>query len=139
MSLFEMPMAIRWADLDPNFHVMHSKYYEYGASCRMKFLMDSGLTTGWMQKNFLGPILFREECIFKRELSLKDEIIIDLKVISVSDNFSKWSLQHHIYKADRELAAIINIDGAWMDVKLRKIAEPPVEAKEVFRKALQKI
>ena len=137
MSLFDMPMSIRWADLDPNFHVMHSKYYEYGATCRMKFLMDNGLTTGWMQKNFLGPILLREECLFKKELTLKDELIIDLKAISVSENFSRWTLQHHIYKADRQLAAIINIDGAWMDIKLSTLAEPPEEVKEVFRKAFQ--
>lgn len=136
MSIFEMPMDIRWADLDPNFHVMHSKYYEYGASCRMKFLMDNGLTTGWMQKHSLGPILLREECLFKKELNLNDEIIIDLKAISVNENYSRWTLQHHIYKANRELAAVINIDGAWMDIKIRKIAEPPEEAKEVFRKAM---
>lgn len=137
MSLFETNMAIRWADLDPNFHVMHSKYYEYGAACRMEFLMQNGLTTSWMQKNFLGPILLREECLFKKELNLKDAIVIDLKAISVSENFSRWTLQHHIYKADKQVAAIINIDGAWMDTKLRKIAEPPEEVKEVFRKALQ--
>lgn len=137
MALFEIPIAIRWADLDPNFHVMHSKYYEYGAACRMEFLMEKGVTIEWMQKNSLGPILLREECLFKKELNLKDTILIDLKVISVSANFSRWTFQHHIYKADRQLAAIINIDGAWMDTKLRKIAEPPEEAKEVFRKALQ--
>ena len=34
---YEKNIDIRWADLDPNFHVLHSKYLDFGAYCRMSF------------------------------------------------------------------------------------------------------
>ena len=63
-------VEIRWSDLDPNFHLRHSVYYDFGAYCRVCFLDDNGITAEIMTKHFIGPILFREECLFKRELAL---------------------------------------------------------------------
>ncbi|MBI1782589.1 MAG: thioesterase, partial [Sphingobacteriales bacterium] len=37
-------VEVRWADLDPNFHVLHSKYYDFGAYIRMSYLTENGIT-----------------------------------------------------------------------------------------------
>ncbi len=58
---------MRWSDLDPNFHLRHSVYYDFGAYCRICFLFDNGVTDKLMKELEIGPILFREECVFKRE------------------------------------------------------------------------
>ena len=50
-------IEIRWADLDPNFHVLHSKYYDFGAYCRMAFLTAHGVTVALMQQYQVGPII----------------------------------------------------------------------------------
>ena len=34
-------------------------------------------------------------------------------------------MQHEIYKNGNELAAILNVDGAWMNTRHRKIITPP--------------
>ena len=70
MQNFSRPVQIRWSDLDPNFHLRHSVYYDWGALCRIEFLYQFGLTTDIMQQLNFGPILFREECVFKKEIKM---------------------------------------------------------------------
>jgi len=55
----------RWAYLDPTFQVLHSKYYDFGAYSRMSFFTENGITVPLMQEHHIGPIIFREECLFK--------------------------------------------------------------------------
>ena len=38
MKEFKNSIQLRWSDLDPNFHVRHSVYYDWGAFCRIEFL-----------------------------------------------------------------------------------------------------
>ncbi len=118
-------VEIRWSDLDPNFHLRHSVYYDFGAYCRICFLFDNGITDAVMKAHSIGPVLFREECFFKREIKFGDNVSVSLKLKSVSSDFRKFSMQHEIYKNDNELAALLIIDGAWMNTELRKIVTPP--------------
>ena len=132
MESYIKKLEIRWADLDPNFHVLHSKYYDFGAYSRMAFLTENGLTTALMQQHHFGPVIFREECFFKREISFGDEVCIDLALNKVSEDRSRWSMEHRLWKNDSILAATINIDGAWMDTIKRKLTVPPPEVITLF-------
>ncbi|MBV9962016.1 MAG: thioesterase family protein [Parafilimonas sp.] len=118
-------VEIRWSDLDPNYHLRHSAYYDFGAYCRICFLYDNGITDKLMRQQEIGPILFREKCRFKREIIFGDRISITLKLKSVSSDFRKFSMLHEIYKNDNELAALLTIDAAWMSTSLRKVIIPP--------------
>ena len=122
---FSINIGVRWADLDPNFHMLHSKYYDYGATCRMEFLVKYGLTPQWMMKNQIGPILFKEQCQFRREVHFGDDISINLQIISAKKDFSRWSFRHQIFKNKDTLAAVIEVEGAWMDLVKRKLTIPP--------------
>ena len=64
MESFEQNIIVRWSDLDPNAHVRHSVYYDYGAQARIAFLQKHGFGIDWMARNGIGPILFREEAKF---------------------------------------------------------------------------
>ena len=135
MDNFEKKIEIRWADLDPNFHVLHSRYYDFGAYCRMAFLVENGLTPQVMQQHHVGPILFREECVFKREITFGDNIIINVKLQKISADFGKWTMVHQIYKNVETLAAVITVDGAWLDTAVRKTTLPPKEVTALFEAA----
>ncbi|MFC4263677.1 acyl-CoA thioesterase [Ferruginibacter yonginensis] len=135
MNIFEKSVEIRWADLDPNFHVLHSKYYDFGAYCRTAFLIENGLTPMMMAQLQIGPVLFREECIFKRELVFGDKVTINMKVEKLTADFGRWSMVHEIFKNDSTLSAIINIDGAWLNTAIRKLAAPPTIVQAMFDKA----
>lgn len=118
-------LEIRWSDLDPNFHVRHSVYYDFGAFVRMSCLTDFGLGTEVLLQQQLGPVLFREECVFKRELQFRDIVSINLVLTQSTSTFSRWTMQHQIIKNEGIVSAIITVDGAWMDISKRKLTVPP--------------
>ncbi len=124
MEKYSKKIEIRWADLDPNFHVLHSKYYDFGAYCRMAFLTEHGITTKLMMDNHIGPIIFREECLFKREIRFGDELEVFLYLSKCNEDGSRWSMMHELWINGNTLAAVINIDGAWIDTAIRKLAKP---------------
>lgn len=132
MNEFSRIVQLRWSDLDPNFHIRHSVYYDWGAFCRVEFLNEFGLTYNIMQELQFGPILFREECIFRKEIRSGDEIKIDLRLLKSKKDFARWSIQHNIIKNNETLCAVLTVDGAWMDVVRRKLSSPPEKVHEVF-------
>jgi len=134
MEKYIKQLDIRWSDLDPNFHLRHSVYYDWGAYCRMCFFTESGLSTQVLQDHQVGPILLREECVFRREVKFGDAITINLEITRAKTDFSRWSIQHQVFKNDKELSAVLKVDGAWIDTEKRKLTLPPPVATEVFRK-----
>lgn len=125
MSQMSLPMPLRWADFDANFHLRHSVYYDFGATARLEFLSKCGLTYELMQAEHFGPVLFREEAIFRREVRPGDTIFINLFVTKLRRDFSRYSFRHEITRADGVLCAIMHVDGAWINTDLRKITAPP--------------
>lgn len=100
----------------------------------MNALASFGLSMKKLEELRIGPVLFREEAIFKREILFEDEIAIDVQLVRTREDFSRWSLRHHFTKGDGTLAAIINIDGAWIDLEKRKLVAPGDFISDIFRK-----
>lgn len=130
---FELPMQVRWSDIDQNRHLRHSAYYDYGATTRIACFSQQGLTNLKFEEMRIGPVLFREEAVFKREIKFEDLVTVDLVVTRAAQDFSRWSIRHHIYKEDRTVAAILNMDGAWIDMVKRKLAMPNDLIQNVFQ------
>lgn len=125
MMNYNKPVEVRWSDLDPNFHVRHSVYYDFGALVRMSFFTEFGLSTDVLMQHQLGPILFREECLFKREIHFKDILSINLVLKQCSTTYSRWTMQHELIKNGNIVSAVITVDGAWIDTAKRKLTVPP--------------
>jgi acyl-CoA thioester hydrolase len=132
--MFKQTVQIRWADIDPNRHLRHSVYFDYGASMRMNALSSLGLSMQKLEELMIGPILFREEAIFRREILFGDDITINVELVKAREDYSRWSLRHQFTKGDDTLAAIINLDAAWIDLAKRKLAVPPPVIRSVFEK-----
>jgi acyl-CoA thioester hydrolase len=134
MGTFLLPVQLRWSDLDPNFHVRHSVYYDWGALCRISFFEQEGLTPALMQRMQFGPILFREECVFRREIKYGDKVSMNLKLLKSRRDFSRWTIIHEIKKEDDVFCAAITVEGAWINVAERKLFVPPAEVAQLFEK-----
>lgn len=132
MKQFEMPVQVRWADVDANYHVRHSVYYDWAAMCRMDFLTREGLSDSVFRQLQVGPILFREESKFRREILMNDKVRIDLQLLQAKRDFSRWSIRHTIWKEESTEAAILTVDGAFLDIRTRKLTTPPELAFMVF-------
>ncbi len=125
MNEYKKQVEVRWSDLDPNFHLRHSVYYDWGAYVRLCYLNEHKLTSSVMQQFHFGPILFREECIFKREILFGDVVEINVQILKSRKDSSRWSILHEIWKNNNTLSAVLTIDGSWIDTKLRKLTIPP--------------
>ena len=125
MKSYSKQVEVRWSDLDPNFHLRHSVYYDWGAFIRLTFLNEYGLTPAVLRENNFGPILFREECVFKREILFGDVVHVNLALSRSRKDFSRLSIAHEIWKNSNTLSAIVTVDVAWIDTNLRKLAVPP--------------
>jgi acyl-CoA thioester hydrolase len=132
MNDFISGVEIRWSDLDPNLHLRHSVYYDFGAFARIDFFTKNGITSEVMLQHNIGPILFREECVFKKEIRFGDKITINVKLDNLNMNFSRWRIVHEIFKNNDLVAALITVDGAWIDTQKRKLAIPPDIFKTTF-------
>ena len=125
MEAIVQPVQVRWADLDPNFHLRHSVYYDWGAMCRIEYLNKAGL--GWkrMQQLQIGPIILREECIFKKEIRPDDVVTIDINLIKAKKDYSRFTIRHKIKKEPGIISAILTVDIAWLNGLTRKLAVLP--------------
>ena len=132
MEQFSIPLQIRWSDLDPNFHLRHSVFYDWGAICRVDFLNKMGLNWKKMQTLHIGPIIFREECIFRKEIRPDDKVSINLKLIQAKCDFSRFTIQHEIIKEPGITSAVITVDLAWINGLTRKLAVLPDEEIKVL-------
>ena len=131
MSSYEKKLELRWSDLDPNFHLRHSAYYDFGAYIRISYFNDHGLPNQVLIDNHFGPILFREECVFRKELKMNDDISINLQVVKARQDLSRWTIQHQ-FSRNGQLAAVLTVDGAWIDTQLRKLTNMPEQYKHIM-------
>ena len=127
MNPFRFPVQLRWSDMDPNFHLRHSVFYDLGAQARVEALRSVGITSQRMQVNDFGPILFREECVFRREIRLGEKVDILFHMSKARPDGSRFSFRHEFVREDGTVCALLTVDGAWIDTKLRKLTVPPLE------------
>ena len=130
--LYQKSFQVIWANLDPNMHLRHTAYNDYAAQVRLDFFLDHGFTMSDMTKFQIGPILFKEETKFLREVAMNETIHINCELTGLRADGSKWNMQHYIYKSNNILSAIVSVEGAWLDLIARKIKIPPIELLNVL-------
>lgn len=129
---YSKTFTVRWADMDPNVHMRHSAYTDYAAQVRLDFLADQGFTMQHFAELNIGPILFREDTRFLKEIHMSETIRVTAELGGLSADGSRWRIIHTIYKSDGREAATVTVDGAWLDLRLRKLTLPPPELTAAF-------
>nr|WP_121273412.1 thioesterase family protein [Pedobacter schmidteae] len=120
-------LNLRWSDLDPNFHLRHSSYYDLAAQERVDLLDKYGITLHLMKELHVGPVLFKEQCEFKREIHLNSKIHIVTRLLKMKKSGSLWVIQHEFLSEDGTLHALIKVEGSWINTIKRKLAIPVPE------------
>lgn len=129
---FIKEFEVKWADVDANRHMRHTAYNDYAAHMRVKILESVNLSMSRLEKQRLGPILFREETIFHREVGMEGNITMNASLLKARKDGSRWTFVHEMFRADGIKAATIIVDGAWIDLDKRKLGIPTEEVKEMF-------
>ncbi|MBX9586326.1 MAG: thioesterase family protein [Gammaproteobacteria bacterium] len=134
ISSYTKEFHVRWADCDFNGHMRHSAFNDYGAHIRVSMFSEFGLPIEKLMHERMGPVLFREETRFYKELRLNEKFTVDCEIISMRRNGKIWSMHHHFYNVNNDLAAEITVEGAWMDLDKRKVVTPPADYMEFINK-----
>jgi len=129
---FQVTFKTRWADFDPNRHMRHTAYNDYAAEGRVRFFKENGFDINKMEAANIGPILFKEETTFYREITLGEDIEVKIFLQGTSSKAERWKIMTHIYKQNGVLAAEVKVFGAWIDLTKRKLTVPPTIMIDVF-------
>lgn len=116
-----------WAQIDANRHLRHSAYADLCAQARSNMLMEVGLPLDQIAERNIGPVLFREELIYLREIHLNDVVKVRVMMCKYNTANSRFSFLHEIYRSDNTKCAAVTVDGAWMDIVKRKLTILPKE------------
>lgn len=132
---YKREFTVIWANVDPNRHMRHSEYSDYAAHVRLEYFTKHGFDLIALGEMGIGPILFREETKFFKEVHMNEVINVTLEIQKVRKDGSKWTIIHNIYKEGDELASQITADGSWMDLEKRKVTVPPNQLAEMLTNA----
>ena len=124
---------VLWSQIDANVHLRHSAYADFCAQARSNMLNHLGLSLQEFNKRKIGPILFREELNYLREIGLDERIKVSVVITKFNSLNSRFSFRHEIYKENGVKAAVVVVDGAWMNIIERKLTNIPDEWKEIVR------
>ncbi len=125
MERIFLETKVLWSQIDANGHLRHSAYADFAAQARVEMLESLGLTMAVMQLEAIGPILFREEIIYKREIRPGERVKVTCNLSKCRADGSRWSFVQGIYRWDGTLSAIVTVDGAWIDMQKRRLTVPP--------------
>ena len=123
---------VMWSMVDANAHLRHSAYADFAAQARLNLLEKFGLKPSVFLKQNIGPILFREETLYLKEVRPNDIVRVTCELTKSRSDGSRWSIRHEIYRSDSTKAAIINVDGAWIDTIQRKLTALPEDLNILF-------
>ena len=126
---------VLWSQIDSNQHMRHSAYADFAAQARLMMLESVGLLLPVLYSYKIGPVIFREELFYLREIGINEHIKVTCEVIKARPDGSRWSIRHDIYRSDGVKAAVIVADGAWIDMEKRKLAVLPAELSKYFMNA----
>lgn len=123
---------VLWSQIDANMHLRHSAYADFAAQARLQILESLGFNANLLEELKIGPILFREELIYMREVRPSDTVKVTCEMTHCRRDGSRWSFSQGLYRGDGVQAAQINVQGAWVDMVKRKLAALPPEWAKTF-------
>ncbi|WP_088323751.1 acyl-CoA thioesterase [Polaribacter tangerinus] len=130
---FAVTFTTKWSDFDPNRHMRHTAYNDYAAEVRVRYFAEYNFSIEEFTKHNIGPILFKEETTYKKEIHMGENISVNLKLEGLSKNNERWKIIHEVFNEKGQLSAIIKVYGAWIDLTKRKLTTPPEKTNELFK------
>ena len=87
---YKIEFHSKWSDFDANQHMRHSAYNDYAAEARLRFLKDHGFSVDVMKKNNVGPVIFTENTVFRREIGLGEDLYVELFLEAASKKAERF-------------------------------------------------
>jgi acyl-CoA thioester hydrolase len=131
-EIFEKRFQVGWRDVDPNGHVANMVYLEYAVDTRIAFFASQNFAPTQFVKFGFGPVIKSDFVEYYREVLMLDSLRVTMENGGHSEDVSRFRVINNIYKTSGELAARVTTIGGWLNLKERKLMEPPLELKEAW-------
>lgn len=123
----EQRFEVRWSDLDANRHLRNTVFSEYATHTRFSLLAAHGFPQARFEALRFGPVMFREEIRYRREVRFGDAVVVNVLFAGLSPDGSQWKVVQEVARADGRQAAVLTILGAWIHLDARRLIAPPPE------------
>ena len=133
-SMYKKQFEIRWSDVDANSHLANSAYTNFMSHTRMAFFAEYGFSMSEIKKYNLGPVVFYEHMYYFKESFLGAPITVTIEVSGLSEDGMLFMFEHNFYNHKGENLAYCEMQGAWIDLKARKLTGLTVPLLELAQK-----
>ena len=116
---------VLWADLDANQHLRNTRYLDYAAQTRFRFLEAHGFPPAAFAAARLGPVVFEDQVRYRRELRHLQRFSVDIALAGQNDSGSRFTLRNVFRDEEGEVCAEVSSHGAWFSLAERRIVVPP--------------
>lgn len=124
-QIFEKTFHVGWANVDFNGHLGNTSFMDLAVDVRMFFFAENGFSIAEFQRQRFGPVIFKDEIEYYKEMYLLDQIRITFQGAALSKDASRFKIRNEFFREDGKLAARLNTNGGWLDLDKRKLIVPP--------------
>ncbi len=118
-------LCVGWRDADMNGHMRNTAFLDHVNDVRMMFFAQQGFTMAEFARRRIGPVSFRDELEYTRELKLFEEFRLHMELVGASPDESRFKLRNTFARMDGAVCARVTSLGGWFDLQTRKLIVPP--------------
>lgn len=123
--MYKKQFEIRWSDVDANGHLANSAYTNFMSHARMSFFAEQGFSMPEIMKHNIGPVVFYEHMYYFKESFIGTPITVTIEVSGLSEDGMLFMFDHNFYNDKGVNLAYCEMQGAWINLKERKLTNLP--------------
>jgi acyl-CoA thioester hydrolase len=110
----------------------NTSYLAHAADARMLFFTQNGFTLARFVSERFGPVMLREELVYRKELRLMDEVKVDFEAAGLSQDGVRFRVRNTFRNLNDDVSTILTSDGVWFDLESRKPRAPPKDLDDLM-------
>ncbi len=131
-DIFKRTYTVGWRDVDPNGHVANMVYLEYAVDTRIAFFDANGFSPSSFADQGFGPVIKTDVIDYFKETVMLESIIVTMENGGFAKDGSRFRVINRVFKPNGDLAARIASIGGWLNLRERRLMEPPEAIKNAW-------
>ncbi len=130
---FRQGFRVGWGDVDGNAHMAGSAILHRAADTRLLFFAERGFPGKRFAEERVGPVMTRDELVYRKELRLLEAFTVDLLADGISADGVRFRIVNTLRNSSEDVTAVVTSEGVWFDLEHRKPRVPPPELDKIAR------
>lgn len=120
--------------MDFNSHMRNTAYLDKSADVRLMFFAEHDFPVERFAELRMGPVIFKDEVEYFRELHMLDLFDVTLGVAGLSADGFRFRLCNEFFSLEGQRIARVTSTGGWLDLTARKRLLPPPELNDALQR-----